>query len=42
MRQVVDDPAGNRDWILSAQVDLAASDAAGRAVLRVLDFARLG
>jgi superfamily II RNA helicase len=42
VRQVVDDPAGNRDWILSAEVDLAASDAAGRAVLRVLDFARLG
>jgi superfamily II RNA helicase len=42
VRQVVDDPAGNRDWILSAEVDLAASDAAGRAVLRVIDFARLG
>ncbi|HEU5331496.1 MAG TPA: DUF3516 domain-containing protein [Actinocrinis sp.] len=42
VRQVVDDPAGNRDWILSAEVDLAASDAVGRAVLRVLDFARLG
>ena len=42
LRQVIDDPAGNRDWILRAEVDLAASDAAGRAVLRVHDFARLG
>ncbi len=42
VRQIVDDPAGNRDWVLRAEVDLAASDAAGRAVLRVLDFARLG
>jgi hypothetical protein len=42
VRQVVDDPAGDRDWILRAEVDLAASDAAGRAVLRVLDFSRLG
>jgi superfamily II RNA helicase len=42
VRQAIDDPAGNRDWILRAEVDLAASDAAGRAVLRVLDFGRLG
>jgi hypothetical protein len=42
VRQIVDDPAGDRDWVLRAEVDLAASDAAGRAVLRVLDFARLG
>jgi superfamily II RNA helicase len=42
LRQVIDDPAGDRDWILRAEVDLAASDSAGRAVLRVLDFARLG
>jgi superfamily II RNA helicase len=42
VRQVVDDPAGDRDWMLRAEVDLAASDAVGRAVLRVLGFARLG
>jgi superfamily II RNA helicase len=42
VRQVIDDPAGDRDWMLRAEVDLGASDAAGRAVLRVLDFARLG
>jgi superfamily II RNA helicase len=42
VRQVIDDPEGDRDWMLRAEVDLAASDAAGRAVLRVLDFARLG
>nr|WP_312887054.1 DUF3516 domain-containing protein [Actinocrinis puniceicyclus] len=42
VRQVIDDPAGDRDWMLTAEVDLGASDAAGRAVLRVLDFARLG
>jgi superfamily II RNA helicase len=42
VRQILDDPAGDHDWILRAEVDLPASDAAGRAVLRVLGFARLG
>ena len=35
MRQIFDDPAGDHDWGISAEVDLAASDEAGDAVLRV-------
>ena len=37
VRQTFDDPAGDHDWGLTALVDLDASDAAGAAVLRVLD-----
>jgi superfamily II RNA helicase len=36
-RQIFDDPAGDHDWGISATVDLAASDEAGTAVLRVTD-----
>jgi superfamily II RNA helicase len=35
VRQTFDDPAGDRDWGISAEVDLAASDEAGVAVVRV-------
>lgn len=35
VRQIVDDPAGDHDWGISAEVDLAASDEAGEAVVRV-------
>ncbi len=35
VRQIFDDPAGDRDWGISAEVDLAASDEAGVAVVRV-------
>lgn len=35
VRQIFDDPAGDHDWGISAEVDLAASDEAGTAVLRV-------
>ena len=35
IRQIFDDPAGDHDWGISAEVDLAASDAAGEAVVRV-------
>jgi len=35
VRQVFDDPEGDRDWGISAEVDLAASDDAGEVVLRV-------
>jgi superfamily II RNA helicase len=35
VRQVFDDPAGDHDWGISAEVDLAASDEAGTAVVRV-------
>ena len=35
VRQVLDDPAGDHDWGFTAEVDLAASDAAGEAVLHL-------
>jgi hypothetical protein len=35
VRQVFDDPAGDHDWGISAEVDLAASDEEGTAVVRV-------
>jgi superfamily II RNA helicase len=35
VRQILDDPAGHRDWAINAEVDLRASDEAGVAVLRV-------
>jgi superfamily II RNA helicase len=35
VRQIFDDPAGDHDWGISAEVDLAASDEAGAAVIRV-------
>ena len=41
VRQILDDPAGNRDWALVAEVDLDASDAAGELVLRTIDLSRL-
>jgi hypothetical protein len=36
VRQIFDDPAGDHDWGIGAEVDLAASDQAGAAVLRVI------
>ncbi|MDB1090105.1 DUF3516 domain-containing protein [Streptomyces sp. ACA25] len=41
VRQAFLDPAENLDWGISAEVDLTASDAEGRAVLRVTDVGRL-
>jgi superfamily II RNA helicase len=41
LRQVLDDPEGHHDWGLIAEVDLAGSDEAGRAVVRMLDVERL-
>ncbi|MCL3860512.1 RNA helicase [Actinotalea sp. K2] len=41
VRQVLDDPAGDHDWRIDAVVDLAASDAAGTVVLRVVGAGRL-
>ncbi len=35
VRQTLDDPAGDHDWVLDVVVDLAASDEAGAAVLTV-------
>ena len=41
VRQIIDDPAGNRDWSIFATVDLDASDTAGELMLKTLDFSRL-
>jgi superfamily II RNA helicase len=38
-RQILDDPEGNHDWTITAEVDLDASDEAGAAVVRVLSVA---
>jgi len=38
VRQVIDDPAGDHDWAITAAVDLEASDEAGEAVLTVTAF----
>jgi hypothetical protein len=35
VRQIFDDPAGDHDWGISAEVDLVASDEAGEAVIQV-------
>jgi hypothetical protein len=37
VRQIFDDPEGHHDWGISAEVDLAESDAIGSAVIRVTD-----
>ncbi|MFL6130222.1 MAG: DEAD/DEAH box helicase [Mycobacteriales bacterium] len=42
VRQVFDDPAGDHDWGIGAEVDLAGSDAAGRAAVHVTAVDRLG
>ncbi|GAA1242268.1 DEAD/DEAH box helicase [Kitasatospora nipponensis] len=42
VRQIFDDPAGDHDWGISAEVDLHGSDEEGRAVLRVTAVDRLG
>ena len=42
VRQIFDDPAGDHDWGISATVDLAESDEAGVAVLRVGSVGMIG
>jgi superfamily II RNA helicase len=42
VRQVLDDPAGNHDWAILAEVDLAASDEEGTAVVWVTAVEPLG
>ncbi|HEX2174514.1 MAG TPA: DUF3516 domain-containing protein [Nocardioidaceae bacterium] len=37
VRQIFDDPEGDHDWGIGAEVDLPASDEAGEAVVRILD-----
>lgn len=41
VRQVLDDVAGDRDWAVTALVDLPGSDEAGEVVLTVVDVGRL-
>ncbi|MGH8939452.1 MAG: DUF3516 domain-containing protein, partial [Actinomycetes bacterium] len=41
VRQVVDDPAGDHDWGIGAEVDLKASDESGEAVVHVTAVDRL-
>ena len=41
VRQIFDDPAGDHDWGISADVELAASDEAGSAVVMVTGIDRL-
>ena len=41
LRQIFDDPAGDHDWGISAEVDLDASDEAGTAVLRITSVGQL-
>ncbi len=41
MRQILDDPAEDRDWGIEVEVDLEASDEEGAAVLRVVNAGRL-
>ena len=41
VRQILDDPAGDHDWGFEVEVDLAASDEAGTAILRLTDAGRL-
>ncbi len=42
VHQVFEDPDGDRDWRIEAEVDLNASDEAGEAVVRVLDVGSFG
>ena len=37
----IDDPAGDHDWRIRGEVDLAASEEAGTAVVRVTEVLRL-
>jgi hypothetical protein len=41
VRQILDDPSGDHDWGLRAEVDLVASEEEGIAVVRVLGLDRL-
>ncbi|MGI8433988.1 MAG: DEAD/DEAH box helicase [Nocardioidaceae bacterium] len=41
VRQALHDPRGHHDWAILAEVDLAASDAAGEAAVRVVDVGDL-
>jgi hypothetical protein len=40
VRQILDDPAGHHDWFIDVEVDLAASDEEGAAVVRLVGAGR--
>lgn len=42
IRQILEDPAGDHDWGFDVEVDLAASDEEGAAVLGIVDVGRMG
>ncbi|WES63783.1 DUF3516 domain-containing protein [Microbacter sp. GSS18] len=41
VEQTIDDPAGDHDWRIRGEVDLAASEEAGTAVVRITEVLRL-
>jgi hypothetical protein len=41
VRQIIDDPAGDHDWGISAEIDLLASDEAGEPVVRITEVGPL-
>jgi superfamily II RNA helicase len=41
VRQILDDPAGEHDWGISAEIDLAASDDLGAAAVQITDVGQL-
>jgi hypothetical protein len=41
VRQILDDPAGDHDWGITAEIDLAESDQVGAAAVRVVEVGRL-
>lgn len=41
VEQTIDDPAGDHDWRIRGEVDLAASEEAGTAIVHVTEVARL-
>ena len=42
VRQIFDDPAGDHDWGISAEIDLAGSDEIGEAMVVVTEVGQLG
>ena len=42
VRQILDDPAGDHDWGITARIDLARSDAEGTAVVQIIEVGQLG
>lgn len=41
VEQIIDDPAGDHDWRIRAEVDLAASEEEGTAIVRITEVLRL-